>query len=365
MSTHSEVPMFRCLILFFVLLGLAAAAEARVELFLPGHPSATIDEVYLHDGIAYLAVDDVLASLGMSGQWDSVEHIYRIKSPAGTALISPGSHYLRLGERYVPLSHPPRFIDGRLRIAENFIKGQLPVLVGGPVYYRNLNPPREAVAEEQGTLDQLFAFLLRKAQPDNGPALRAVAIDPGHGGDNVGALGPGGSKEKVVTLEVARRLEKQLKMQLGIPIYLSRDGDYSLTPVQRLEAAARPDVDVLIQLHVQASFGPAPRGVTLIVRPQEETADGALPRGEGGSIRLARFLAAALRSSGVEVAGILQAPLLPLGRGNLPTVLVELGYLTNSADRDLLHDPAGQEKLAGALFAGLKNYMDALEEVPR
>jgi N-acetylmuramoyl-L-alanine amidase len=105
--------------------------------------------------------------------------------------------------------------------------------------------------------------------------------------------------------------------------------------------------------------------VTLIVRPQEETAQGALPRGEGGSIRLARLLAAALRRSGVEVAGILQAPLLPLGRGDLPTVLVELGYLTNNADRELLRDPLGQEKLAEALFAGLKNYIDALQEVPK
>lgn len=357
--------MLRTLLLLLVLLGPAAMVQARVELFHPGQPAVTIDEVYLHDGVAYLAADDVLAPLGLSGQWDSVEHAFRIKSPAGTASISPGSHYMRLGERFVPLSHPPRFIDGRLRIAENFIKGQLPLLLGEPVYYRNLDPPKETVTEAQGSLDQLFAFLLRKEQPESGPELRGVAIDPGHGGEDVGALGPGGSKEKAVTLEIARRLEKQLKMQMGIPIYLSRDGDYSLTPAQRVAPAARPDVDVLLQLHAQSSFGPAPRGVTLIVRPQEETAQGALPRGEGGSMRLARMLAAALRSSGVEVAGILQAPLLPLGRGNLPTVLVELGYLTNTADRELLRDPVGQEKLAGALFAGLKNYVDALQEVPR
>lgn len=357
--------MFRSLLLLLVFLGLAAVAQARVEIFLPGHPSATIDEVYLRDGVAYLAVDDVLAPLGLSGQWDAVEHIYRIKSAAGTALISPGSHYLRLGERFVPVAHPPRFIDGRLRVAEDFVTKQLPVLLGEPIYYRNLDPQKETVVEEQSPLDRLFAFLLRKEQPESGPALRGVAIDPGHGGEDVGAIGPGGNKEKAITLEIARRLEKQLKMQLGIPIYLSRDGDYSLTPTQRLEPAARPDTDVLIQLHAQSSFGLAPHGVTLIVRPQEETVQGALPRGEGGSIRLARFLAAALRNGGVEVAGIIQAPLLPLGRGDLPTVLVELGYLTNTADRELLRDPAGQERLAGALFAGLKNYADALQEVPR
>lgn len=357
--------MFRSLLILLLFLGVSSGVQARVELFLPGHPSATIDEVYLHEGVAYLAVDDVLAPLGLSGKWDSVEHVYRIASPAGTASISPGSHYLRLGERFVPLSHPPRFIDGRLRIAENFIKGQLPVLLGEAVYYRNLDPQKEAAAEEQNPLDRLFAFLVRKEQPANGPALRAVAIDPGHGGEDVGAIGPGGSKEKTVAMEIAKRLEKQVKMQMGIPVHLSRDGDYSLTAAQRLEPAVRPDVDVLIQLHAQSSFSPAPRGVTLIVRPQEETVAGAPPQDAGGSIRLARVLAAALNNSGVEVAGIRQAPLLSLGRGDLPTVLIELGYLTNTADRELLREPAGQEKLAQALFAGLKNYADALEEVSR
>lgn len=357
--------MLRYLMLLLLLFGPAAVAQARIEIFLPGQPSVTIDEVYLHEGVAYLAVDDVLAPLGLSGKWDSVEHTYRIKSPAGTALISPGSHYLRLGERFVPLSHPPRFIDGRLRISENFIKSPLPVLLGQQVYYRNLDPPEKPAAEEITTIDRLFAFLLRKELPAGMPALRGVAIDPGHGGEDVGAIGPGGSKEKAVTLEVARRLEKQLKMRLGIPIYLSRDGDYQLTPTQRLEPVARPDTDVLILLHAQSSFGPAPHGVTLIVRPQEETAHGAVPHGEGESIRLARSLAAALSKSGVEVAGIIQAPLLPLGRGDLPTVLIELGYLTNTADRMLLRDPAGQEKVAGALFAGLKNYIDGQQEVDR
>jgi N-acetylmuramoyl-L-alanine amidase len=60
--------MLRSLLLLLVLLGLTAAAQARVELFLPGNPSVTIDEVYLRDGVAYLAIDDVLRPLGLSGK---------------------------------------------------------------------------------------------------------------------------------------------------------------------------------------------------------------------------------------------------------------------------------------------------------
>jgi len=357
--------MLRILPLLSILLAFATFAEARVELALPGQAPTTIDEVYLRDGASYIAVDDVLAPLGLSGAWDSVEHVYRIKAPTGTAIISPGSHFLRIGERFLPLSTPPRFIDGRLRVADDFVTGPLPSLLGEPVYFRNLDPNRSTVAEEQSPIDRLFAFLLRKKQPENGPRLRAIVLDPGHGGEDPGTLGAGGSKEKTVALDVAHRLEKKLKMQLGIPIYLSRDGDYSLSPQQRLEAAARPDVDLLLQLHAQSSFSSAARGVTLFVRPREETTEGALARGEGESIRLARFLAAELNSSGIEVAGIVQAPLLPLGRGDLPTVLVELGYLTNPDDLAQLRDVAGQEKLAGALYAGLKDFADTLKEVPR
>lgn len=357
--------MFRSLFFLLVFLSVAASAMASVELSLQGQPPTIIEEVYVRDGVAYLAADDVLGRLGLSGAWDGVEHVFRIQAPAGTAVISPGSHYLRLGERFMPLPHPPRFLGGRLRISEDFVTGHLSSLVGQRIHYLNLDPRTESPAQDESPLDRLFAFLMRKEKPAGGPALRGIAIDPGHGGEDTGALGSGGGKEKTVALEVARRLEKQLKMQMEIPIYMSRDGDYSLNAQQRLEPAARPDADVLLQLHAQSSFKSSPRGVTLIVRPQEQTAQGSLPPGEGESIRLARSLADALRSSGIEVAGIIQAPLLPLGRGDLPTVLIELGYLSNPLDKAVLSDPSGQEKMAGALYAGLKNYADALKEVPR
>jgi N-acetylmuramoyl-L-alanine amidase len=79
-------------------------------------------------------------------------------------------------------------------------------------------------------------------------------------------------------------------------------------------------------------------------------------------MRLARFLADACKDSGLEVAGIAEAPLLPLGRGNLPSVLAELGYLSNPSDQALLQDPDGQERLATALYNGLKNFADERKE---
>ncbi len=354
--------MLRVFSSFLLLLLLAAPAGAAVELALGGRSPVTIDEVYHRDGVAYLPVDDVLPVLKLSGKWDSVAHLYRIKTSYGTAIISPGSQFLRLGERYVPLEHSPRFIDGRLRIPEEFLTVHLPNLVDQSIYYRNLHPQAIEVASEENPLDRLFAFLLRKKQPESGPALRALAIDPGHGGQDPGSLGIGGAKEKDVALGVARHLEKQVKMNLGIPVYLSRDSDYALTPQQRLEPAMKPDVDALVQLHAQASLDHRPHGINLVIRPAEEFENGSLPGEEGDSMRLARRLRDAFQQAGLEIGGIYQAPLLPLGRGNLPTVLVELGYLTNDADLNLLTSPEGQARLALALFEGLKHFADEQKE---
>jgi N-acetylmuramoyl-L-alanine amidase len=350
----------RHLLPFFIfLLLLAVPAGAVVEIARNGKPPVTIDEVYLRNGVPYLAIEDVLAALSLRGEWSSVQHQYWLKTSSGTAIVSPGSHFVRLASGSHRLSDPPSFIDNRLRVPEDFVQTLLPRLLDEEIHYRNLQPASVATEPEESPLDRLFSFLLLKERGSRSePALRAILLDPGHGGSDPGSLGAAGTTEKAVALDVARRLEKLLKMRLDIPVYLSRDGDYTLAPQQRLEAAGRADIDAMLLLHAQSALSPAVRGVTLVVRPREEGQSGSPEMGEGGSIRLARHLAQALRQAGLPVAGIVRAPMLPLGRGNLPTVLVELGYLTNEEDRTMLRDAAGQDRLAEALYTGISNFAE-------
>ncbi len=354
----------RCILLFCLLMLIfAGSVQAAVEIAREGENPVILEEVYVAEGDFFLSIDDVLNILGRSGSWDSVGHLYRFKTPAGTAIISPGSHFVRLGERFIPLSQRPRFIDNRLRVSEDFITGILPELLGIRLYYRNLTPRSQVAGEEEGSsIDRLFAFLLQRKKPEDAKTLRAVALDPGHGGLDTGTIGLDGIKEKDVNLQVTERLEKILKMRLGIPVYLSRDGDYALAPQQRLEPATRADVDALILLHAQGSLRAAPQGIALVVRPVEEYTGEALSASEGNSMRLARSLEEALRQEGLKVDGIYQAPLPALGRGNLPTVLVEMGYLTNPDDKELLGSVAGREKLAHAMFLGLQGFAEKMKE---
>jgi len=348
------------LILFFCLS--AVPVSASVELALGTRAPSTVQEVYYRDGVSFLAIDDVLPVFGLKGHWDSVDHVYDIATPFGTGVISPGSQYLRIGERFIPLKHMPRFIDGRLRVDEDFVSEELPGLLGVSVYYRNLNPPAPTPAEDETSLGRFFSFLLQKKEADSGPSLRGVVLDPGHGGQDTGSLGLDSSKEKAVDLEVAKGLEKQIKMQLGIPVYLTRDNDYALTAEQRVEPAARPDVDVLLQLHAEASFSPDTSGIFLFVRPQEEFKGGAVPADQGASMALAKSLKAALEEQGLTVRKIVPAPLLPLGRGNLPTVLVEMGFLTNAGDVALLTKAEERNRLVMGLYNGLKTFADEQKE---
>ena len=341
-------------ILLFLLFSLPA--QAVVELALEGEPPSTIDEVYRRDGVSFLPIDDVLEPLGLSGKWDAVEHVYLIRSARGTATISPGSRFLKLGERFIPLKDKPRFIDSRLRVSEEFVTKNLPDLVGERFFYRNLDPNSDSVQKSGSALDRLFSFLLRKKKPAGGPVLRAIAIDPGHGGQDPGSIGINGIKEKDVTLAVAKSLQKLIDMQLGIPIYLSRDDDYGLTAEERLKPAAHPDVDALLLLHAQSANDYKPQGVYLYVRRTEEFPGEIANADDKDSLRLAKTLASALRDEGLNVHDVSEAPLLPLGQGDLPTVLVEMGYLTNQADRMLLSEEDGQKKMAKALYRGLKDF---------
>lgn len=354
--------------LALILLGaVPGPVPAAVDMALQGQDPVRLEDVYQQDGRPYVAIEDALDVVGLTGHWNSIAHTFRIRTSRGWAEISPASSFLKLGEDYYPLQDKPRFIDGRLRVSGNFVLNQLAMLAGRPIYFSNLDPQQESPPENQETgLDKFFAFLLNRNAEADDPSLRAIAIDPGHGGLDTGVIAADGTKEKTLTLELAEQLGKRLKMRLGIPIYLSRDGDYELSREQRLRNASRDDVDLWLLLHAQASLSPENRGVSLFIRPRqaisamnEEAPD--IPR-DSHSRRLANALVAALQTADIEVQGIYSTDRLSLGQGNLPTVQVEVGYLSHPREGRQLQDPAYQGHLIQALYDGINQYAQNSEE---
>ncbi|TLM68893.1 MAG: N-acetylmuramoyl-L-alanine amidase [Deltaproteobacteria bacterium] len=362
-----RIPSLKPIVLFAAI-GLLCAmpAVAAIELRRADDSPVVIQDVYQRDGASFIAIDEVLAVLGFSGEWDNVAHLYRITTPRGVAVISPGSSYLRYGERAVRVEQKPRFIDGKLRVSDAFLTGQFVPLLDLPLQVKNLNPA--APPPPQTPLDELFSLLLLQRPKAAVDSQWVVGIDPGHGGQDSGAIGKDGTTEQAVNLAVARNLQKLLKMRRGAPVVMTRDADYAVSPAQRLEAVTRGQADLLLSLHAQAGFSPAAQGVMLFIAPDtageppQDGAPAAVPA-VNASRQLAEALHAAFVSAGYRVAPVEERPLLPLGQGNLPRVLVEMGYLSNPGDLARLRDPAQQQMLAQVLFNGIEAFQKIFQDL--
>jgi N-acetylmuramoyl-L-alanine amidase len=183
-------------------------------------------------------------------------------------------------------------------------------------------------------------------------------IDPGHGGDDEGVRGAQGTKEKDVTLAVARRLKTALESRLGIRVVLTRDEDRSVPIDDRTAVANNGKADLFISLHANASWRPALSGATIstaMFGPHDEEAAHAIasdllptfngvPRGIDfipwdlaqiqhvtQSEALAHLIADQLQGH-VPLAKdpVTSAPLRVLEPANMPAVLIEMGFLTNA-----------------------------------
>ena len=96
-------------------------------------------------------------------------------------------------------------------------------------------------------------------------AIRTIAIDPGHGGDDEGVKGAGGTKEKDLTLAVARRVKAAIEARLGIRVLLTRDDDRNVPLDERTAMANNNKADLFISLHANASLRPAPPARSILL----------------------------------------------------------------------------------------------------
>jgi N-acetylmuramoyl-L-alanine amidase len=189
--------------------------------------------------------------------------------------------------------------------------------------------------------------------------VQTIAIDPGHGGDDIGVKGPGGALEKDLTLDVARRLRGLIEMRLGIRVVMTRDDDHAVPLDQRAAIANNNKAGLFISLHANAALSPKVAGAEIYhlrfdqeleeVRREAEDGAVALPVLGGGartidvirwdlaqarhldaSSRLATLLSEALGMHVPMGARKVQAaPLRVLEGVDMPAALIEMAYLTN------------------------------------
>ena len=231
--------------------------------------------------------------------------------------------------------------------------------------------------------------------PELTDRLIIVALDPGHGGEDPGAIGPGGTREKDVVLKMAHLLRDRINASQvnGSPMraFLTRDADFFVPLHVRVDKARRVRADLMISIHADAFFTPDPQGASVFAlshtgassaaarwMAQKENAadqvgglnikakDAAVQRALldmsttaqiNDSLKLGSAMLGEIKRVGklhkprVEQAGfaVLRAP-------DIPSVLVETAFISNPTEEAKLNDPAYQNQLADALMRGIERY---------
>jgi N-acetylmuramoyl-L-alanine amidase len=257
------------------------------------------------------------------------------------------------------------------------------------------NPPDPLLAlierHGQGQPQQQPDSPGRKPAQGDIARLVTVVIDPGHGGEDPGAIGRGGSQEKDVTLAIAHRLKARIDATPNMRAVLTRDGDYFIPLQQRVAKARRVQADLFVSVHADAFVKPTARGSSVFVLSEngasstaarwlankENAADliGGVNLGVkdphlartlldlsqtatlNDSLKLARAVLGEigdindLHKGHVEQAGfaVLKAP-------DIPSILVETAFISNPEEEKRLTDERYQDKMADALLGGMRRY---------
>ena len=230
--------------------------------------------------------------------------------------------------------------------------------------------------------------------------LITIAIDPGHGGEDPGAIGTMGSKEKNVVLSIAKRLRDKIEGESYMRPFLTRDGDYFVPLNIRVQKARRVEADLFVSIHADAFIQPHAKGASVFALSQL-----------GASSSMARWMANKENASDLigginiktkdqQVANLLldmsttaqikdslqvgnsilkqiggfaplhkgkveQASFAVLKAPDIPSILVETAFISNPQEEARLNDDGYQDRIAEAILKGIKEYFSKNPPVAR
>ena len=218
-----------------------------------------------------------------------------------------------------------------------------------------------------------------------------ITLDPGHGGEDPGAIGKGGSQEKNVTLQVAKRLKARIDAEPNMRAVLTRDSDFFVPLQMRVQKARRVQSDLFLSIHADAWIKPDARGSSVFVlsergatstqarllaqRENEADLVGGVNLGAkdlflartlldlsqtatiNDSLKLGKFLLGELgHINTLHKNHVEQASFAVLKAPDIPSALIETAFISNPEEERRLNDDVYQEKLAEAIVRGVRQY---------
>ena len=224
-----------------------------------------------------------------------------------------------------------------------------------------------------------------------GLKLGRVVIDPGHGGKDTGTIGPNGLMEKELVLDVALRLGRLITQQLGAEVVYTRSSDIFIPLEERTKLANDQKADLFISVHANSSPESSATGVEtyyfnltsdrkgLDLATRENASAGSSisdlndmlhravlqakleeSREFAQRVQAALWLNSAKMNSKAHDRGVRQAPFVVLIGATMPSILAEIGFVSNPHDEKLMRRNDQREKIAGALLRGITQYANSL-----
>jgi len=262
-----------------------------------------------------------------------------------------------------------------------------------PVPEKPIQVERPVVSEPEPT--PKFAEKQPEAPTKSGKKsgrMVTIMLDPGHGGEDPGAIGARGSMEKNVTLSIARRLRERIESDPNMRAALTRDGDFFVPLGTRVQKARKARADLFVSIHADAWIKPEARGSSVFVLSEKGASSAAaryLAQKEneadkvGGvnftvsdphlartlmdltqtatqndSMKLGKSVLSNLGSvNALHKASVEQAGFAVLKAPDIPSVLIETAFISNPEEEKRLNDEEYQDKLAEAIMRGIRQYL--------
>jgi N-acetylmuramoyl-L-alanine amidase len=227
---------------------------------------------------------------------------------------------------------------------------------------------------------------------------QVIVIDPGHGGDDPGAVGKNGTYEKNIVLSLSREIKKVINKNPGCRAVLTRDGDYYVSFSKRLQMAKDLNASLFISVHADAarnrqakgtsiyclSTGAASNEAAKLLAKNENLSDiiGGVPNGEGktdsdqiilnmfqtNTINLSKTYAGNLMQhlgqiNSLKHQSVQEAPFRVLKLPDIPAVLIETAYISNGEEERLLKSNSFQKKMALAVASSTEEYLSGTASI--
>lgn len=243
--------------------------------------------------------------------------------------------------------------------------------------------------ERQGNTSRAREAVRQLPDGDQRPVV--IAIDAGHGGEDPGAIGPSGTHEKDVVMQIARRLESLVEQEAGMEPFMIRTGDYFVALRERVQRAREARADLFISIHADAFHDPRARGASIYTLSERgashEAAQWLADRENAadliGGVKLsdkddtvASVLMDLSQSASISASldlgdrllermnpqlrmhknEVMQAGFAVLKAPDIPSILMESAFISNPREEQLLRQREYQERIARTVVAGIRDY---------